>query len=198
MLMLQPFLLLVRLFLLTFELSSRVWAFRLSLMCPVAIMDLFTGWLWRSLWAWTHNSILKSRRSPRTTASSSPPPSVTIETIAKKKIFTVITHQLYSKLTRSDGGSVLTATVGRPSLLLDGDGPRGPRGHQHTHTARRERPSVQRGLLELGRNPRPARSEEMELIIIKVRTNPVGWRGQEVYPRLNEEQVLFKLIKVNQ
>lgn len=66
-------------------------AFGLSLMCPVVIMDLFTGRLRRILWAWTHNSILNSRLSPRTTASTPHhhhhhPPSVTIENIAKKRV----------------------------------------------------------------------------------------------------------------
>lgn len=195
MLMLQPLLLLVRLFLLTFELSSRVWAFRLSLMCPVVIMDLFTGWLRKILWAWTHNSILKSRRSPRTTASSSPPPSVTIETITKKKIFYCHRTSVVQGQMEAQSWPPLWADLACFWMVMGLEDPEETNTHTHT---RRDRPSVQKGLLELGRNPRPARSEEMELIIIKAQTNPVGSRGQEVYPRLNEEQVLFKLIKVNQ
>lgn len=84
-------------------------------------------------------------------------------------------------------------------MVMDPEDPGKTNTHIPTHThTQRGRPSVQKGLLEVGHDPRPARSEEMELIIIKGQTNPVGLRGQEVYPRLNEEQVLFKLIKVNQ
>lgn len=135
MLMLQPFLLLVRLFLLTFELSGRVWAFRLSLMCPVAIMDLFTGWLWRILWAWTHNSILKSRRSPRTTASSSPPPSVTIETIARKRFLLSSHISCTANLqgqTEAQSWPPLWADLACFWMVVDPEDPEETNTHTHT------------------------------------------------------------------
>lgn len=73
MLMLQRFLLHGCLFLLTFELSSWVFVLKLSLMCPVAIMGLFTGQPQMILWAGTHKPIINSKWSPHSISITSPP-----------------------------------------------------------------------------------------------------------------------------
>lgn len=146
MLMLQRFLLHGCLFLLTFELSSWVLVFKLSLMCPVAIMGLFTGQPQMILWAGTHKPIINSKWSPHSISITSP-----LLCGPTKPVFWWWWTQ---------------STQREPTRIRSN--------------------STQKGLLELGIQPRSCCCEAMELTIINIQTNPVSSRGQKVYPRLNE------------
>lgn len=113
MLMLQRFLLHGCLFLLTFELSSWVLALGLSLMCPVVIMDLFTGRPQMILWAGTHKSIIKIKWSPHSVSVTSPTP-----LCASQTCFLMVTDPEHPEETHTDSKQFNTerpAGVGDPT-----------------------------------------------------------------------------------